>query len=161
MHAYQTLLGRFHVAASSKCQLPIYWTTSKIRDPSPNAVAQRVATNNTKMMFSASDGCLQYFTGVSGQILSFNYNGASGLQLSNTDYSACIRMERNFCGIQYNACPDNGNQYSLIGLNVKRKHDWNFGKKIYSPKCNSTCSGIRDQGIGTQNFSRSCTVLRM
>ena len=61
----------------------------------------------------ASDGCLQYFTGVSGQILSFNYNGASGLQLSNTDYSACIRMERNFCGIQYNACPDNGNQYRV------------------------------------------------
>ena len=56
----------------------------------------------------ASDGCLQYFTGVNGQILSFNYNGASGLQLSNTDYSVCIRMERNFCGIQYSACTDTG-----------------------------------------------------
>lgn len=67
----------------------------------------------------ASDGCLQYFTGVSGQILSFNYNGASGLQLSNTDYSACIRMERNFCGIQYNACSDNVNtpamSFSITG----------------------------------------------
>ena len=69
--------------------------------------------------FAASDGCLQYFTGVSGQILSFNYNGASGLQLSNTDYSACIRMERNFCGIQYNACADNGNQNSFICLKLK------------------------------------------
>lgn len=68
-------------------------------------------------MFVASDGCLQYFTGVSGQILSFNYNGASGLQLSNTDYSACIRMERNFCGIQYNACSDNGNEYKMMGHN--------------------------------------------
>ena len=56
----------------------------------------------------ASDGCLQYFTGVSGQMFSFNYNDASGLQLSNTDYSICVRMDRNFCGIQYTACPDTG-----------------------------------------------------
>ena len=54
----------------------------------------------------AADGCLQYFTGVSGQMFSFNYNDASGLQLSDTDYSICVRMERNFCGIQYTACPD-------------------------------------------------------
>merc|ERR1712223_1641908 len=54
----------------------------------------------------ASDGCLQYFTGVSGQMFSFNYNDATGLQLSNTDYTVCVRMERNFCGIQYTACPD-------------------------------------------------------
>ncbi len=56
----------------------------------------------------ANDGCLQYFTGVSGQIQSFNYNSGTGLQLSNTDYSVCVRMERNFCGIQYQACNDNG-----------------------------------------------------
>ena len=31
-----------------------------------------------------------------------------GLQLSNTDYTVCVRMERNFCGIQYTACPDTG-----------------------------------------------------
>ena len=64
------------------------------------------------MFFSASDGCLQYFTGVSGQMFSFNYNDASGLQLSNTDYSICVRMERNFCGIQYTACTDSG-KYDL------------------------------------------------
>jgi hypothetical protein len=56
---------------------------------------------------------LQYFTGVSGQILSFNYNSGSGLQLSNTDYSVCVRMERNFCGIQYTACPDSGTGKTL------------------------------------------------
>ena len=31
-----------------------------------------------------------------------------GLMLSNTDYSVCIRSERNFCGIQYTACQDTG-----------------------------------------------------
>ncbi|TRY63236.1 hypothetical protein TCAL_11572 [Tigriopus californicus] len=69
----------------------------------------------------APDGCLQYFTGVSGQILSFNYNSGSGLQLSNTDYSVCVRMERNFCGIQYNACTDTVNtpamSFSITGGN--------------------------------------------
>ena len=56
-------------------------------------------------------------------MFSFNYNGGSGLQLSNTDYSMfvsllyfflsilndaarCVRMERNFCGIEYTACDD-------------------------------------------------------
>lgn len=38
-------------------------------------------------MFSASDGCLQYFTGVGGQIQTFNYLNAAGLQLSKTDYT--------------------------------------------------------------------------
>ena len=42
-------------------------------------------------------------------MFSFNYNDATGLQLSNTDYTMCVRMERNFCGIQYTACPDTAN----------------------------------------------------
>merc|ERR1712014_385807 len=54
----------------------------------------------------AANGCLQYYQGVSGTMFSFNYNGGSGLQLSNTDYSMCVRMERNFCGIEYTACDD-------------------------------------------------------
>ena len=65
--------------------------------------------NNYHFYFLAGDGCLQYFTGVSGQMFSFNYNNAEGLQLSNTDYTMCVRMERNFCGIQYTACPDTAN----------------------------------------------------
>jgi hypothetical protein len=51
---------------------------------------------------------MQYYTGVSGQIKSFNYDPNIGLQLSNQDYSICIRMERNFCGIQYMTCDDGG-----------------------------------------------------
>ncbi|KAK4877277.1 hypothetical protein RN001_009783 [Aquatica leii] len=55
------------------------------------------------------EGCLQYYTGVAGQIRSFNYDPATGLQLSNQDYSICIRTERNFCGIQFTQCPDTVN----------------------------------------------------
>jgi hypothetical protein len=63
---------------------------------------------SNKTVLPAEEGCLQYFTGVSGQIKSFNYDPGAGLQLSKQDYSICIRMERNFCGIQYTACPDTG-----------------------------------------------------
>lgn len=31
-----------------------------------------------------------------------------GLHLSNQDYSICVRNERNFCGIQYTQCADEG-----------------------------------------------------
>jgi hypothetical protein len=58
--------------------------------------------------YKAEDGCMQYHTGVTGQIRSFNYDSGMGLQLSNQDYSICIRMERNFCGIQYTTAPDPG-----------------------------------------------------
>nr|XP_012551440.2 uncharacterized protein LOC101744434 [Bombyx mori] len=62
--------------------------------------------------YKADEGCLQYYTGVSGQLRSFNYDPASGFQLSNQDYGICIRMERNFCGILYTACPDQVNNRS-------------------------------------------------
>jgi len=78
-------------------------------------VTQIDCTSLTK----AGDGCLQYFTGVSGNVFSYNYNDGSGLQLSNTDYTICVRMERNFCGIQYTACPDTVNapamSFSITG----------------------------------------------
>lgn len=64
----------------------------------------------------ADQGCLQYFTGISGRVRSFNFNTVSGRQLSNQDYSICIRTERNFCGIQYNACPDLGMLVSTLNL---------------------------------------------
>ncbi|KAG7209970.1 hypothetical protein KM043_011559 [Ampulex compressa] len=74
----------------------------------PRSWKVRVSQIRCNTIYRAEEGCLQYFTGVSGQIKSFNYDPNTGLQLSNQDYSICIRMERNFCGIQYMICPDEG-----------------------------------------------------
>jgi len=60
------------------------------------------------MFAIAPTGCLQYFRGVSGTMRSYNFDFTAGQQLSNQDYSTCIRMERNFCGIRYMACSDTG-----------------------------------------------------
>ncbi|ROT76560.1 hypothetical protein C7M84_004855 [Penaeus vannamei] len=43
--------------------------------------------------------------------MSYNYGLTDGLELANQDYTICIRTERNFCGIQYEACADTGNEH--------------------------------------------------
>lgn len=62
---------------------------------------------------TAANGCLQYYTGVSGTIRSFNYDGVNGRQLSNQDYTICMRTESNFCGISYTVC--NAGFFSITG----------------------------------------------
>ncbi|XP_011149936.2 uncharacterized protein LOC105189507 isoform X2 [Harpegnathos saltator] len=79
----------------------------------PRSWKVRISQIRCSTIYRAEEGCLQYFTGVSGQIKSFNYDPTSGLQLSNQDYSICIRMERNFCGIQYMACTDDTTQMTM------------------------------------------------
>jgi len=88
---------------------PIVLTTVTSGQSFERSFSVKVTQLECDSLSKAGDGCLQYFTGVSGQMFSFNYNNAEGLQLSNTDYTMCVRMERNFCGIQYTACPDAAN----------------------------------------------------
>merc|ERR1711892_100473 len=47
------------------------------------------------------EGCLQYFTGTTGTIQS--YNNAGGFHLANQKYSNCIRTELGYCSIAYSA----------------------------------------------------------
>ncbi|XP_041986179.1 uncharacterized protein LOC121738282 [Aricia agestis] len=60
----------------------------------------------------APNGCLQYYTGTSGTITSFNYGTAANTalsaslvtgtrQIANLNYGICIRMEAGYCTIQY------------------------------------------------------------
>ena len=58
--------------------------------------------------FRAPTDCVQYFTGISGEVKSFNFDG--GIQLRDIQYTICIRRETGSCGIQYtvqdNTTPD-------------------------------------------------------
>ncbi|KAF0304047.1 hypothetical protein FJT64_002829 [Amphibalanus amphitrite] len=74
----------------------------------------RVSQIPCNELYTAEPGCLQYHTGVSGKLQSFNFEFTSGLQLSNQDYAICVRMERNFCGIQYQPCVDADNVNSPL-----------------------------------------------
>ena len=56
-------------------------------------------------MFGGPDGCLQYFTGQSGSVASFNFPttlstiSSTVTHLSNQAYMMCWRQERGFCAI--------------------------------------------------------------
>ncbi|KAJ8916035.1 hypothetical protein NQ315_010903 [Exocentrus adspersus] len=70
-----------------------------------------------------SSNCLQYFTGVSGVISSFNYDMASMLPRSvpgyfnNLNYAICIRREEGYCSVTYRNVA-NGVEYPFQFTNV-------------------------------------------
>lgn len=72
----------------------------------PRSWRIRISQIHCGSLSKADQGCTQYFTGVSGRIRSFNFDASSGRQLSNQDYSICLRTEKNFCSVQYTACLD-------------------------------------------------------
>ena len=66
-------------------------------------------------MFRAPSDCLQYFTGKTGTVYSYNFAGAQVLRmffwkckiyvfaqfLSGMDYTNCIRTEKGYCAIEW------------------------------------------------------------
>ena len=72
-------------------------------------IASKLREDCITFSFSrAPTDCVQYFTGISGEVKSFNFDG--GIQLRDIQYTICIRRETGSCGIQYtvqdNTTPD-------------------------------------------------------
>lgn len=63
----------------------------------------------------APDGCLQYHTGVSGRITSFNFLDSGGTHLASQQYSACVRQEEGYCCVQWSVCGDQDSSFSIDG----------------------------------------------
>ncbi|XP_037084949.1 uncharacterized protein LOC119105590 [Pollicipes pollicipes] len=62
---------------------------------------QQIECNSTTRAPSA---CLQYFTGVTGTLKSFNFDGSeTGPHLASQNYAVCIRDEALYCSIEYAA----------------------------------------------------------
>jgi len=59
----------------------------------------QVAQIECNKEWSPPQGCTQYFTGVSGTIVSYNFQGGS--HLADHDYQNCIRTEQGYCSITY------------------------------------------------------------
>lgn len=62
----------------------------------------------------APEGCLQYYTGISGNVSSFNWKltdnvndatGAASTHLANLDYNICLRRESGYCAIEWGVPP--------------------------------------------------------
>jgi hypothetical protein len=82
--------------ASDDCNmLNFNWVTNA----SPNSWNIHIMQISCTAKWKPPEGCLQYYTGTTGFIQSYNYAG--GIHLANQDYNNCIRTERNFCSMQY------------------------------------------------------------
>ena len=67
--------------------MTMQWTSSSSR--SWNIQIQQISCLSP---WRPPDGCLQWFTGTSGYIQSFNYAG--GMHLASQEYHSCIRTEQ-------------------------------------------------------------------
>merc|ERR1712223_693311 len=57
-------------------------------------------------------GCLQYHTGTTGQLTTFNWAPNDAQHLQNQNYDICIRQEAGFCCVDYSVC-DQASAFSL------------------------------------------------
>ena len=67
----------------------------------------------------APTGCLQYYTGASGQFQSFNYkttvNGDGPNHLAYLNYAICFRDEHGFCGIKFSQAAGDIYSFTVSG----------------------------------------------
>lgn len=61
-----------------------------------NILARQICCSDT---WKAPTNCVQYFTGISGNVVSYNHQG--NLFLTGQDYTNCIRTEKGYCKIQW------------------------------------------------------------
>lgn len=122
---------------------PIILTVITSGPKFPRTWRIRISQIHCGSISKADQGCLQSFTGVNGRIRSFNFDPSSGRQLSNQDYSICLRTERNFCSVQYTACPD------PAGTNRSRS---------FTLSGNSNSAVMAMIGGGTQGQPNSCSA---
>ena len=54
-------------------------------------------------LYSAPEGCTQYYLGEKGTLKSFNFDGQR--YLNGANYQICIRPRKNVCGIRYSTNP--------------------------------------------------------
>ena len=85
------------VGAREDCnRLNFMWTDSTTR-----AWDIRISQISCTASWRPPADCLQWFTGTSNEIYSYNYAG--GYHLANQDYTNCVRTEQGYCSIAYTA----------------------------------------------------------
>merc|ERR1719438_574613 len=52
---------------------------------------------------NAPPGCLTYNMGISGSIMSYNFNGGSGEMINNQKFSHCIKYQEGYCDVAMTA----------------------------------------------------------
>jgi len=73
---------------------------------------------NDKVRRPTSSGCLQYFTGLSGTITSFNgaLMGNAQMMLINQNYAVCIKRGPGMCGVEFTEALEAGGAINSFAL---------------------------------------------
>jgi len=86
------------VEASATCNsLAFYWGS----DSTTRTWKIKVSQIPCSVVWKAPEGCTQWFTGASGTIVSYNYQG--GIHLASHNYKNCIRQEEGYCSIAFSS----------------------------------------------------------
>ena len=110
-------------------------------------------------------GCLQYHTGITGRLESFNFQeptSTSQMHLESQDYDICIRQEDGYCCIRYSLCPDdrswainNAAAAANMALSGSKCTADYVGIEGVSQQCNSASNGVQVNKICGSAFGIS------
>jgi len=106
--------------------------------------------------YAPPNGCLQYQTGLTGRITTFNFAATDSQQhLASQSYSHCIRQEAGFCCIQYQVCSDM-NSFSIDTMAKEDGPPVTGGPALHDAACKTldyvqienSNGGCTDNGAG-------------
>jgi len=105
----------------------------------------------------APEGCLQYFTGTSGRVTSFNHvvNNAPGMMLINLAYTSCIRAESGMNCIRYRQSRDTTapDAFNLDAFATAGRLDANCDRRYL------IIQGVSDPDVPPARGDRFCGTL--
>jgi len=115
----------------------------------------RVSQHSCSSKNTPPGECLQYFTGSTGRLTTFNFNNNfNSAHLHSQDYAICIRREVGNCCIQYSVCED-PNSFSIDNT---RYELFTFMSGVVANS--NTAGGGNAANIASMNLLASSTCTR-
>lgn len=68
--------------------------------------------------WTAPANCLQYFTGITGTVSTWNYEDTNYIHTNNQDYAVCVRREEGYCGVSWTQ-HSSANSFGVDGPKTK------------------------------------------
>jgi len=78
----------------------------------------RVTQIDCGTIYTAPPNCLQYHTGMTGSVQTWNYDDSNNIHTNDQNYAICIRREKGYCGNAY-VVDSASNSFGVDGSNTK------------------------------------------
>jgi len=134
------------VEAVDGCNLMETTWTSSSKTRTLKVLVSQIACD---VRWKAPAGCTQWYTGLSNDVVSYNWHGE--IHLAQHNYRACIRREKGMCSIQYHAASVEDFQISGQTASSYSSGSSCFLDYVYIPR-----GGVGTQATNKQNKDRYC-----